>query len=200
MTLRFPFSILHSAFSILSRSLRNLNLWIVVALLAANGLAWALTFTARRPAHVVEPKLDPDLADLRERLIEGTHHGEPFEATITNLEAEQTITWYLERHPNVPFRYPRVAIHPNGIEVWGEAHVAGLRVGLEGRANIVLRDGVPITTVEHLGLAGVSIPNFVRRRIQAEIDQQLALAHDLPVIIETFELQEGQVTMSGTIR
>lgn len=184
----------------LTRSLRNLNLWIVVVLLGANGLAWALTFTARGPAHVVEPKLDPDLADLRERLIEGTHHGEPFEATITNLEAEQTITWYLERHPNVPFRYPRVAIHPDGIEVWGEAHVAGLRVGLEGRANIVLRDGVPITTVEHLGMAGVSIPSFVRRRIQAEVDKQLALAHDLPVIIETFELQEGQVAASGTIR
>ena len=178
----------------------NLNLWIVVALLAANGLAWALTFTVRDPAHVVEPKLAPDLADLRERLIEGTHHGEPFEATVTNLEAEQTITWYLDRHPNVPFRYPRVAIHPNGIEVWGEAHVAGLRVGLEGRANIVLLDGVPITTVEHLGMAGVSIPNFMRHRIQAEIDQQLALAHDLPVVIETFELQEGQMTVSGTIR
>jgi hypothetical protein len=73
-------------------------------------------------------------------------------------------------------------------------------VGLEGRANVVLRDGVPIATVEHLGMAGVSIPHFVRRRIQAEIDQQLALAHDLPVIIETFELQEGQVTASGTIR
>lgn len=200
MTLQSPISNPHSPFSILSRSLRNLNLWIVVALLAANGLAWALTFGARRPAHVVEPKLDPDLADLRERLIKGTHHSEPFEATITNLEAEQTITWYLERHPNVPFRYPRVAIHPDGIEVWGEAHVAGLRVGLEGRANIVLRDGVPITSVEHLGMAGVSIPDFVRRRIQVEIDQQLALAHDLPVIIETFELQEGQVVTSGTIR
>ena len=63
-----------------------------------------------------------------------------------------------------------------------------------------LRDGAPITTLEHLGMAGVSIPNFVRRRIQAEIDQQLALAHDLPVIIETFELREGQVVASGIIR
>lgn len=183
-----------------TRSLRSPNLWIVAVLLAANGLAWALTFSARGPAHIVEPKLDPDLADLRERLIEGAHHGESFEAVITNLEAEQTITWYLDRHPSVPFRYPRVAIHPDGIEIWGEAHMAGLRVGLEGQANIVLRDGVPITTVEHLGMAGVSIPNFVRRRIQAEIDQQLALAHDLPVIIETFELQEGRVVASGTIR
>jgi hypothetical protein len=82
-----------SPISNLSRSLRNLNLWIVAALLVANGLAWALTFTARGPAHVVEPKLDPDLADLRERLIEGTHRGEPFETTVTNLEAEQTLTW-----------------------------------------------------------------------------------------------------------
>jgi hypothetical protein len=200
MAFHSPISNPQSPFSTLSRSLKNLNLWIVAALLITNGLAWALTFTARGPAHVVEPELDPDLADLRERLIAGTHHGESFEAIITNLEAEQTLTWYLDRHPNVPFRHPQVAIHPDGIEVWGEAHVAGLRVGLEGRANVVLRDGVPIATVEHLGMAGVSIPHFVRRRIQAEIDQQLALAHDLPVIIETFELQEGQVTASGTIR
>lgn len=182
------------------RYLRNLNLWIVLALLVANGMAWALTFAAREPTHVVEPKLDLELADLRERLIEGTHHGESFEVTLTNLEAEQSITWFLGRHPNIPFRYPRVEIHPGGVEVWGQAHVAGLRVGLQGRASVALRDGVPIITVEHLGMAGVSIPNFVRDRIQAEIDKQLAGAYNLPMIIQTLELQEGQGTGSGTIR
>jgi hypothetical protein len=182
------------------RALRNPNLWIVVALLVANGLAWSLTVAAREPPYVAEPKLDPELADLRERIIEGTHHGEPYEITLTNLEAEQGIAWFVNRHPSIPFRYPRVQIHPDGVEVGGEAHMAGLRVGVEGRAGVALRDGVPIITVQHLGMAGVSIPSFVRHLIQAEIDNQLSKAYNLPMTIETLELQEGQGTGTGTIR
>ena len=171
-----------------------------MALLVVNGLAWAMTTAAREPAYVVEPKLDPDLFDLRERIIEGTHHGEPFEISLTNLEAEQGITWFVNRHPSIPFRYPRVEIHTDGVEVRGEAHVAGLRVGLEGRASVLVRDGIPIITVEHLGMAGVSVPGFVRQRIQAEIDRQLAKAYNLPIAFDTLELEEGQGSATGTIR
>jgi hypothetical protein len=185
---------------IVGRALRNPSLWIAVVLLAVNGLGWTLAFSAREPAYVVEPKLDPDLASLRERIIEGTHHGEPFELKLTNLEAEQGITWFVNRHPSIPFRYPRVEIHPDGVEVRGEAHLAGLRVGLEGRASVELRDGVPIVTVEHLGMGGVSVPGFVRQRIQAEIDNQLGKAYHLPMIIETLELEEGRGRATGTIR
>ncbi len=78
--------------------------------------------------------------------------------------------------------------------------MAGLRVGVEGRAGVALRDGVPIITVEHLSMAGVSIPSFVRHRIQAEIDNQLSRAYYLPMTIETLKLQEGQGTGTGTIR
>jgi hypothetical protein len=184
----------------LIHSLRNASLWIAMALLAVNGLGWALASSAREPAYVVEPKLDPDLADLRDRIIEDTHHGEPFELRLTNLEAEQGITWFVNRHPSIPFRYPQVEIHPYGVEVRGEAHLAGLRVGLEGRASVSLRDGVPIIVVKHLGMAGVSVPGFVRQRIQAEIDNQLGKAHHLPMTIETLELEEGRGTATGTIR
>jgi hypothetical protein len=172
---------------VVARSVRNASLWIVVALLAVNGLGWALASSAREPAYVVEPKLDPDLASLRERIIEGTHHGEPFELRLTNLEAEQGITWFVNRHPS-------------GVEVWGEAHLAGLRVGLEGRASVSLRDGVPIIVVEHLGMGGVSVPGFVRQRIQAELDNQLGKAYHLPMSIETLELEEGKGRATGTIR
>jgi hypothetical protein len=185
---------------VVRRSLTNASLWIAVALLAANGVAWTLAFSAREPQYVVEPRLDPDLADLRERIIEGTHHGEPFELRLTNLEAEEGITWFLNRHPSMPFRYPRVEIHPDGVEVWGEAHIAGLRVGLEGRASVSLRDGVPIIVVEHLGMGGVSVPGFVRQRIQAEIDKQLGQAERLPMTVETLELEEGRGRATGIIR
>ncbi len=176
------------------------SLWILGLLLLANAIAWASAL-APSEARVVEARLEPDLADLRERLIEGGHSGEPFTIVVTNQEAEETIAWYLERNPRVPFANPRVAIHPGVIEAWGEAHVAGLRVGLHGRAHIVLRGGTPLVTVQELGMAGLSVPGFVRQRIQQEVDAQFDLSNrQLPVIISRFELNEGQAIVEGTIR
>ena len=176
------------------------NFWILVLLLIANGAAWASAL-ATRETRVVEPRLEPDLADLRARLIEGGHAGEAFTVVVTNQEAEETIAWYLARHPRVPFGNPRVEIHPEVIEAWGEARVAGLRVGLHGRARIALRDGVPAVTVEDLGLAGLSVPGFVRRRIQQEVDAQFDVdPASFPVTITHFELVEGRAVVEGTIR
>jgi hypothetical protein len=181
-------------------ALKNPSLWILVLLLIANGVAWNSAL-ASREVRYVEPRLEPDLADLRERLIEGGHSGEPFTVIVTNQEAEETIAWYLSRHPRIPFANPRVEIHPDVIEAWGEAHIAGLRVGLHGRARIVLQDGVPIVTVEDLGMAGLSVPGFVRQRIQQEVDAQFDLSdQQLPVIITRFELIEAQAVVEGSIR
>lgn len=181
-------------------TLKNPGFWLLALLLIANGVAWA---SALAPAErrVVEPRLEPDLAALRERLAEGGHSGEPFTVVVTDQEAEETIAWYLERNPRVPFANPRVEIHPDVIEAWGEAHVAGLRVGLHGRARIVLQDGVPVVTVEELGMAGLSVPGFVRQRIQQEVDAQFDLSNrELPVILSRFELAAGQAIVEGTIR
>lgn len=181
-------------------ALKRPNLWILVMLLMANGVAW-VSALAPGQVRLVEPRLEPDLADLRERLIEGGHSGEPFTVIVTNQEAEETIAWYLDRHPRVPFANPRVEIHPDVIEAWGEAHVAGLRVGLHGRARIVLREGLPAVTVEDLGMAGLSVPRFVRQRIQQEVDAQFDLdPTSFPVIISRFGLIEAQAVVEGTIR
>lgn len=181
-------------------ALKSPGSWILALLLIANGVAWAIAL-APGEVRVVEPRLEPDLADLREGLIEGGHSGEPFTVVVTNQEAEETIAWYLDRHPRIPFANPRVEIHPDVIETWGEAHVAGLRVGLHGRARVVLWDGVPVVTVEDLGMAGLSVPGFVRQRIQQEVDAQLDLSDQgLPVVITRFELTEGQAVVEGTIR
>lgn len=181
-------------------ALKSPSLWVLTLLLLANGLAWA-SVLAPGEVRVVEPRLEPDLAALREHLIEGGHSGEPFTVVVTNQEAEETIAWYLDRHPRVPFANPRVEIHPEVIEAWGEANVAGLRVGLHGRVRIVLQDGVPVVTVKDLGMAGLSVPGFVRRRIQQEVDAQFNLdPQRFPVIIARFELTEGQAIVEGTIR
>jgi hypothetical protein len=175
-------------------------LWILALLLLANGVAW-VSALAPREIRFIEPRLEADLAALRERLIEGGHAGEPFTVVVTNQEAEETIAWFLDRHPRVPFANPRVDIGQDLIEAWGEANVAGLRVGLHGRARIVLQDGLPIVTVEDLGMAGLAVPGFVRQRIQQEVDAQFDLdAETFPVTITRFELTEGQAIVEGTIR
>jgi hypothetical protein len=184
----------------MKRILKSVNFWIAFLLLAANGVAWAYALAPEGPAIEVKPRLEADLAALRQKLIEGRHSGEPFTIDITDQEAAETIAWYLDRHPNVPFRDPQVFIRPDGITAKGVAEVAGLRVGLTGRAAIRLLDGVPLVTVEDLDLAGVAVPGFVRDRIQAEIDAQFSLAQDLPVIIEELKLEEGWATVRGAIR
>jgi hypothetical protein len=182
------------------RALTNPSFWIALVLLTANGLAWAYALAPEDPALVVEPRLEPDLADLRQRLIEGGHGGEPFRIEITNQEATETIAWYLDRHPSIPFRDPQVFIEPDGVAARGVAEIAGLRVGLSGKAYIELLDGVPVVRLGDLDVGGVAVPGVVQDRIQAEIDAQFSLAQDLPLIIDELVLEAGVATVQGTIR
>jgi hypothetical protein len=184
----------------MKRALKSLNFWFALVLLLANGAMWAYALAPEGLAAQVEPRLEPDLADLRDRLREGGHGGEPFTIEITDHEAAETIAWYLKPRPNVPFAEPQVFITPQGVAAKGVAEVAGLRVGLSGRAIIVLEDGVPTVTLADLDVAGVAVPGFVRNTIQSEIDAQFALAQDLPVVIDELVLEEGKAIVQGTIR
>lgn len=184
----------------IKRTLLNPNLWFALVLLVANGAAWAYALAPEGPAVEVQPHLAPDVADLRDRLLEGGHSGEAFTLEVTNREAAETIAWYVSRNPQIPFREPQVFITPAGISARGVAEIAGLRVGLSGRAVIELRDGVPIVTLEDLDVAGVAVPGFVQNRIQAEIDAQFALAQDLPLIIDELVLEDGKAKVQGEIR
>jgi hypothetical protein len=161
---------------------------------------WSHALESGDPAMEVEARLEPDIEDLRQRLIEGGHSGEPFTLEVTNQEAAETIAWYLTRHPNIPFGEPQVFITPDGIAARGVAEIAGLRIGLYGQAHIELRDGVPYVTLGDLDVAGVAVPGFVRNTIQSEIDAQFALSQNLPLIIDELLLEEGKATVRGTIR
>lgn len=182
------------------RTLANPSFWIALVLLVANGIAWVYALSPAGPALIVEPRLAPDIAELRDRLVEGGHNGEAFTVEITDQEAEETIAWYLVRNPRIPFRDPQVSITLRGVLASGVAEIAGLRVGLTGQAGIELRDGVPYITLDDLDIAGVAVPGFVQDRIQAEIDAQFGLAQDLPLIIDELRLEEGKATIRGTIR
>ena len=181
--------------------LKPINLWIALALLAANGLAWATALAPSGPAYTVEPVLEPSLADLRTRLGEGTHHGERFELNVTDQGAAESIAWFLGNHPEIPFRHPRIAFHPGVVEAWGNVEVLGLRLSIHGRATMVLENSIPVVTFTDLGVAGAPVPGFVLEAIQNAVYDQVDLSNrELPVVFETLELREGQAVASGTIR
>jgi hypothetical protein len=182
------------------RALTSLSFWFAVVLLLTNGVMWSRVLAPGGPAVRVDPILAPDIASLRQRLVEGGHSGEPFTLEVTNQQAAETIAWYLSRHPSIPFGEPQVVIRPGSIEARGVAEIAGLRVGLTGEAYIELRDGVLIVTLGRLDVAGVAVPGLIRDRIQQEIDAQFALSQDLPLIVDELLLQEEKAIVRGKIR
>lgn len=181
--------------------MKPINLYVALILLAANGLAWSQALSSGGPAYVAEPVLEPDLADLRNRLREGGHNGERFELTVTEQEAAESIAWFISIHPEIPFRHPRIAFHPGVVEAWGEARVLGLRLSIHGVATMVLEDEIPVVTLTDLEVAGAPVPGFVLAAVQDAVYEQVDLSNRrLPVIFETLELGEKEAVASGTIR
>ena len=186
---------------LVSKLTKPINLWIALALLAANGLAWAGALSPSGPVYVAEPVLEPDLADLRDRLREGGHSGERFTLNVTGQEAAESIAWFLGNHPEIPFEHPRVQFHPDVVESWGEVEVLGLRLSIHGQATMVLEDGIPIVTLTDISVAGAPVPGFVLAAVQDAVYEQVDLSNrELPVIFETLELREGEAVAGGTIR
>ena len=60
---------------------------------------------------------------------------------MTELEAEQTITWYLNRYPQIPFLYPEVNITPDSVSGEGDVIITGLHIHVSGEAHVTLKDG-----------------------------------------------------------
>jgi len=176
---------------------RQLNIWIAVALIAANLYTWANVLSTAAKPYVVEAVRDPEIVQLLEYIGSGQHSSEAWEVTLTNLEAEQTITWYLRRYPQIPFAYPRVRITPNYVSGEGDATIAGLRVHVGGKARVTLADGLPLVEILELSLP---VPGPIRRAIQDEIQNQLRRAELLPGRFTSAEWGKGQVVVRGTIR
>jgi hypothetical protein len=175
----------------------RLNSWVATTLIVANLFIWArLLLTASAP-YVVEPIRDPEIIALLEYIRSGKHSGETWEVTLTELEAEQTITWYLDRWPQIPFAHPQVEIRPNYVGGEGDATIAGLRVHVSGKARITLKDGLPVVEILELSLP---VPGPIREAIEREIQVQLTRADRLPVRFTSAEWRYEEVTVRGVIR
>lgn len=177
--------------------LNRLNLWIALALIVANLYAWANVLSAASAPYVVEPIRDPEIVALLDYIASGTHSGETWQVTLTELEAEQTITWYLQRYPQIPFAHPRIKIAPDYVSGEGDATIAGLRVHVGGKARVTLKDGLPVVQILDLSLP---LPAPIRRAIEDEIQVQLRRADLLPVRFTSAEWGNGVVIVRGIIR
>jgi len=180
--------------------MRQRNFWIALVLLAVNLLAW-LGAPPGWDLIEVEPRIDPEIDAIRHRVDSKQASGERFEIVISNQEAAETIAWYLDRNPSVPFSHPWVEFRPDGITGRGLAHVLGLRTPVQGEVAVSLRNGTPVFSVQDLGVAGVMAPGVVVDAIRHEVDRQLDFEHrQLAIEITRLELGEGFILIEGVIR
>lgn len=179
-----------------SRVLR-VNLLVAVGLIVANLWAWANVTAALTRPYVVEPIRDPEAVQLLDYISSGKHAGEAWQVTLTEREAEQTITWYLKRYPQIPFEHPRIRMAPDSLFGEGDALIAGLRVHVSARAQITLVDGLPQVKILDLSLP---LPAPIREALERELQVQLRRADRLPVRFTSAEWREGEVVVRGFIR
>lgn len=175
----------------------RLNTWMAVGLIIANLFTWARLLLNVADPHVVEPIMDPEVRALLDYIRSGEHSGETWEVTLTELEAEQTITWYLNRYPQIPFAYPEVNITEDSISGEGDVLITGLHIHVSGEARITLADGLPVVDILDMNLP---LPPAMKDTIESEIQTQLKRAELLPVRFTSAEWKEGVVVVRGVIR
>ncbi|MBI5033511.1 MAG: hypothetical protein HZB51_23565 [Chloroflexi bacterium] len=173
------------------------NFWIALALVVANLYLWTNTLLAASAPYIVEPIRDAEVVALLDKIGEGGHSGETWQVTLTELEAEQTITWYLQRYPQIPFAHPRVHITPEYVGGEGDATIAGLRVHVGGKARVTLANGLPVVQILDLSLP---LPPPIRSALEDELAKQLRRADALPVRFTSAEWGNGVVVVQGVIR
>ncbi len=173
------------------------NRVIAFGLVLANLFTWAQMLLALAQPHIVDPIMDPEVQALLNYIASGQHSGESWQVNLTELEAEQTITWYLKKYPQIPFAYPQMDITPDYVIGEGDVLVTGLRLHVSGKVRITLKDGLPVMEIISLNLP---LPPAMRQAIEREIQVQLRRADLLPVRFTSAEWKDGEVVVKGVIK
>jgi len=179
------------------KNIFRVNVWVIILLVVTNIFTWGQVLVGMVEPYVVDPIRDAEVVALLDYIYSGEHSGESWQVNLTELEAEQTITWYLHKYPQIPFAHPQVEITPDYIAGEGDAIVGGLRIHVGGKVRVTLKDGLP--EVEILSLS-LPLPNRIREAIESEIRVQLGRADLLPVRFTSAEWGEGVVVVHGIIR
>ena len=175
----------------------RLNLFIAAGLIVINLFTWGRILLAASNPHVVDAVMDPEVRALLDYIYSGEHSGETWEVSLTELEAEQTITWYLNRYPQIPFAYPEIHITPDSVSGEGDVIITGLHFHVSGAARITLENGLPVVDILELNLP---LPASTKDAIEREIQVQLRRAELLPVRFTSAEWEDGVVVVKGIIR
>jgi hypothetical protein len=175
----------------------NLNRWIAAALILLNVYMWVLAIQSAFKPYVVDPIRDPEVVALLDYIDSGEHSGESWQVNLTELEAEQTITWYLQKYPQIPFEHPNITITPDYVGGEGDVTITGVRIHVSGKASVTLKDGLPIVKILEMNLP---LPASIRDRIEQEIQVQLQRADLLPVRFTSADWRDGVVIVEGVIR
>jgi len=173
------------------------NLLIGLALILTNLFFWGRVLTDLVQPHIVDPLMHPEVKQLLDYIHSGEHSGESWEISMTELQAEQTITWYLKKYPQIPFAYPEVHLTPDYVGGEGDVLISGLRLHVSGQARVTLQDGLPVVEILSLNLP---LPPAMRAAIEREIAVQLRRAELLPVRFTSAEWGDGVVVVKGVIR
>ncbi len=173
----------------------SLNFWIATILIVANLFTWA-GVTAPKP-YIVAPIRSPEVVVLLDHIASGDYAGETWEITLTELQAEQTMTWYFQRYPAIPFAHPRLKITPDYLNGEMDAVIAGLQVHVGAKVKITIKDGLPMVKILELSLP---LPAPIRQAVEDQIQVELQRADLLPVRFTSAEWYEGKVTVRGIIR
>lgn len=185
----------------LHRWWRRPNIWIGAVLIGLNLFAWFVAFGRGGIDDewvIAEPTLHPEIAEIRANWQSGDAAGESFRITVTDQMAMETIAWFVEPPPDLPFSTPQVRIHEGYVEGGGVLKLAGLQMPVLGRANVWLENGKVTGEVTSLTVSGAAAPRIV---VQAT-DQAKAIYDDLsfPIEITYMELREGEVYLEGVYR
>jgi hypothetical protein len=170
---------------------------IALLLIVGNLFAWARLASTASPPYVVPAVRDAEVASLLDYIRSGEHSGETWTINLTELEAEQTITWYLKRWPQIPFAHPQLEIRPDYLVGEGDVTLAGLRVHVRGKGRITLEDGLPMVEILQLS---IPLPRPLREALERELRSQIRRADELPVRFTSAEWGDGEVTVQGFIR
>jgi hypothetical protein len=175
----------------------NWNRWIAVVLVLVNAYMWVIAIQSAFKPYVVDPIRDPEVVALLDYIQSGEHSGESWQINLTELEAEQTITWYLKKYPQIPFEHPNLTITPDYVSGEGDVTITGIRIHVSGKAIVTLKDGLPVVKILEMNLP---LPASIRNSIEREIQVQLRRADLLPVRFKSADWGDGVVLVKGTIR